>query len=208
MQSNLPRNAFFIYKHAQVFAKTLDALAEKEKKSCWLEKTPAHVQRILRKKPVLTISVLFGYIEKLVSKNKFIHIIRDGKDVVASLYSVSQKYPETWNGSWDVDKCVQRWLGDTRISYLHACKPNHLIVRYESLVESPESVIRTVCGFLEIPFESTTVENRSTAIKDIVRDREKWKGAVSGSIQRNKSTKFEDIFDDQQIKYITSRLNV
>ncbi len=194
VKRHLPSNAIFIRQYAYAFVASLDALAEEENRSCWLEKTPAHIQRI-------------SYIERLVPQSKFIHIIRDGRDVVASLYSVSREYPETWNGSWDIDKCIQRWLSDTHISYLHSNKANHLLVRYESLVDNPNSVLKAICEFLNLSFEDKMIENRSRSAKNIVRDREKWKESVSHSIEKSRNTKFKELFDNQQIEYITNRLS-
>ena len=73
MKRILPRTAFLIPQYADAFVSVLDLLTQKQAKTCWIEKTPSHVQRI-------------NCIEKLVSAAKFVHIVRDGEDVVASLY--------------------------------------------------------------------------------------------------------------------------
>ena len=52
-------------------------------KTIWLEKSPDHLRYI-------------DQIEKLVDEAKFIHILRNGFDNIASIYDLAGKYPETW----------------------------------------------------------------------------------------------------------------
>jgi hypothetical protein len=70
----------FANPYTKAFIKILDEITLENGKSSWLEKTPEHLGQI-------------NYIERWVQRAKFIHIIRNGDDVVASLYEVAQKYP-------------------------------------------------------------------------------------------------------------------
>lgn len=66
-------------------------------KRVWVEKTPNHVLHI-------------PTIDRFVPEPLYIHLIRDGRDVVASLYEVTHKYPQAWRGSgWNLEKCVSYW---------------------------------------------------------------------------------------------------
>lgn len=189
----LPRNAIFIAQYAKAFVEALDTITVQENKCCWLEKTPAHLQRI-------------KYIEKFVPQSKFIHIIRNGEDVVASLYDVTHKFPKTWNGSWNIDKCIQRWLTDVEISSTHSHKPNHLLVRYDSLVENSQLILEEICDFLQLPFETAMLEDRAKVVKRLIRDNERWKKSVGQIVSNNKSEKFNLLFDELTQQQITNRV--
>ncbi|KST64262.1 sulfotransferase family protein [Mastigocoleus testarum] len=193
MQNIFPAYTLFIRQYTRSFVRLLDTLTIQEGKNCWLEKTPAHIQRI-------------EYIEKLVPDSKFIHIIRHGQDVVASLYDVSHKYPEIWHGAWNMDKCVQRWINDLQISSQYSHKRNHLLISYDSLIENPQTILEKICNFIDIPFEESMLENRTAAAKKIIRNSEHWKESVGGVLQKKQSQKFNELFDEQQRKYIINQL--
>jgi hypothetical protein len=72
MSSHLSQLAIFQYQYIQAFFHVLDTITQQQGKTIWIEKTPGHVHCI-------------DYIQKRVKKAKFIHLIRNGSDVVASL---------------------------------------------------------------------------------------------------------------------------
>ncbi|MGF1590400.1 MAG: sulfotransferase [Pleurocapsa sp.] len=195
MKYLLPKNAVFNYQYTKAFVRILDTLAAREDKHFWLEKTPSHLQRI-------------NYIEQGVKKAKFIHIIRNGKDVVASLYETTNKYPEIWGGSRTIERCIERWINDVNISYSHIHKPNHLLVNYEHLVEQTQLVLTEICQFLEIKFSKTMIQNYAVSARGLIRKHESWKNSVSQKIHQEKSSKFYTIFDEAQRKYIKQQVMV
>jgi hypothetical protein len=184
----------FIKQYVKQFIKILDELTFAQGKSIWLEKTPGHVQKI-------------SVIKKYVPDAKFIHIVRNGSDVVASLYEVTQKYPKVWRGPWDIDTCIDRWINDIEITRRYINQPNHTLVRYEDLVANPEKVLRKLCEFIGVEFSETMLEDYRDVAKQLIRDREKWKAPVSGKIQSTNSQKFYQVFDEAQQQYILDRLS-
>jgi hypothetical protein len=89
----------------------------------------------------------------------FVHIVRAGRDVVASLYDVAKSNPEEWGGFRDLDSCINRWLEDVEITRSRMGHPRHMPVRYERLVNDPERELRTVCESIGLPFERKMVDN-------------------------------------------------
>jgi hypothetical protein len=73
LRTCLPRLAVSPRQYARAFTTVLDTVAREQHKQAWLEKTPRHLEYI-------------DDISALVSNAKFIHLIRNGADVVASLY--------------------------------------------------------------------------------------------------------------------------
>lgn len=193
MKKTLSKTAFLVPEYANAFVRVLDLLAQKQAKTCWIEKTPSHVQRI-------------NCIEKLVSEAKFVHIVREGEDVVASLYEVTRKYPEVWKGARSIDQCLRRWSNDVQISLHHQHRDNHFLVRYEDLVEDTEAVLMEICSFCGVQFYESMLKDYAANSDQIVRSREKWKMSVSRSIENKKRKKFTKLFDEEDQKYIVEQV--
>lgn len=190
----LPASAVMVRRYVAAFVGLLDSLAQQQGKSAWLEKTPRHLRYI-------------KCIEKFVEGASFIHIVRDGADVVTSLYEVTHEHPGVWGGAMSLERCVGRWIEDVRISRDHLHKPNHALVRYERLVQDPEAVLTELCGFLGVEFSEAMLLERSAAAKRVVLESEPWKASVGGAIANANSKKFFELFDEAQRKYVLSRLS-
>jgi hypothetical protein len=81
----------------------------------------------------------------------FIHIIRDGRDVALSLLEMPWARPENviqaaryWRRRVQRGRMAGRALGRAR----------YLEVRYEALLENPEEIVRSICQFIDLPFDS------------------------------------------------------
>jgi hypothetical protein len=117
-----------------------------ESKARWVEKTPNNVRAIER--------LLTWY-----PNGRFIHVVRDGRDVVCSL----RHHPkERVRGGKIVPVRVtnpvglsaRRWLSDTMRGLAFRQHPRCLEVRYESLVADPEREMHRVCDFVGEAFEA------------------------------------------------------
>jgi len=188
---SLPRIPLF-----KLYLKTmidiLEKLTKEQGKSVWLEKTPEHLFHI-------------EVIEKTIVGVRFIHIIRNGADVVASLYEATNKYPKPWNGALNIDSCIERWLDAIPLSVRHLQKPNHTLVRYEDLVEEPRSTLVQLCEFLGIEFDDSMLDNFGSVAKQVCM--EEAGRTVKREIKSTNSQKFYKIFDESQRQYILNRLS-
>ena len=193
LKNILPLTALFVPQYIEAFIKVLDTVTLDEHRNYWLEKTPEHLRRI-------------NAIEKMVEGVKFIHILRNGIDVLASLYEMTQKDPKIWGEPRELEKYIIRWENDILISSYHLHKSNHFLVRYENLVANPSVVIAETCNFLGVSFEQSMLQNRTTVLSSLVRKRERWKEPIKKNIYQQNSSKFYRIFDDKQREYIINRL--
>ena len=189
-----PYRSGFIKTYSGAFVDILDTVTLEQDKSIWLEKTPEHLQRI-------------NCIEDNISDVAFIHIVRDGKDVVSSLYEVSHKFPEFWGWPRTIDQCIQRWINDVEITNFHVHKLNHLLVRYESLVSDPESIFEEICSFLAVDFQADYLKNRHNSGDAIILQRESWKLSIHNSIKENNDKKINRLFDMSQVDHITQKVS-
>ena len=109
--------------------------AEREGKPHWGDKTPIYMKRMLM-------------IEEVLPEARFIHLIRDGRDVALSRARRALRDPAP------VSKTAQRW--QTRIQKARRQQRKlgfYMEVRYEDLVVDTEPTLRGICDFLDLPFE-------------------------------------------------------
>lgn len=99
------------------------------------DKTPGYVRRM----PLLS---------HLFPEGRYIHIIRDGRDVALS-------HLETEWGPNSVEKSAIRWKKRVQkgLAAGQALGPAHYVeVRYEDLIEAPEACLRRLCEFADLEF--------------------------------------------------------
>jgi sulfotransferase family protein len=111
-----------------------EAYAGAQGKPRWGEKTPQYLR-------------MMGRIARTLPEARFIHIIRDGRDVALSLLSVE------W-GPASIAEAAEQWVDEIRTARgkLHRI-PHYTEVRFEELVGDPEPLLRRVCDFVELEFE-------------------------------------------------------
>jgi hypothetical protein len=198
LQNQFPKNAWFIHQYGKVLQQALDNATQSQGKNIWLEKSPEHVRYI-------------RYIEASLPDAKFIHLIRNGSDVVASLYDVTHKHrqPDVWgNEPWELDKCIRHWIRSIEFGRPYLKKPNHILVRYETLVENPELILRELCDFMETSFYPSMLKDYGKMAQKVVLKNEAWKATVCQPISNANSTKFYQLFSPEQQQYILDQLSV
>lgn len=116
-----------------------------ENKTRWVEKTPNNARAISR---LLTC----------FPRGRFIHLVRDGRDVVCSLRHFPREIIR--NGRTipihvtnPIERTSQDWKDHVAMCRAFHGHPRFLEVRYESLVQDPETELRRVCAFIDVSFE-------------------------------------------------------
>jgi hypothetical protein len=91
---------------------------------------------------------LISVLSELLPEARFIHLIRDGRDVVVSNVEV------WWGNRANVADYAKWWLDAVReIRRQGTGRANYLELRYEDLVEKPEETLKSACEFLDLSFE-------------------------------------------------------
>ncbi len=177
---------------ANCFIKILDNLAEEQDKCIWLEKTPEHLYFI-------------DYLENLLPDALFIHILRNGIDVIASMYEASRKSPEAWGGIWDLDFCIKRWQEAISISNHYLDKHNHILVRYEGILENPQMVLSEICQFIQVDFDEAMLSNYKETSKKLSLEAP-WHQGIDRDIQPKEIPKYQRSFNKDEIEYISQKI--
>lgn len=112
------------------------AYARRFGKPRWGDKRPAYVTNI----PILA---------RLFPDAQFVHIVRDGRDCVASLKKMPWHRGGVYQGVAAWARAVEhgRWAART------LGPGGYHELRYEALVADPEKELRTLCGFLREDFD-------------------------------------------------------
>ena len=111
------------------------AIAINQGKSYFIEQTPWYGQDLQ------TLELLFP-------KAKYIHLVRDGRDVALSFARTPW-----WHK--DLEQNLRRWTKETK-KIIEDSKTldqkNIILIKYEDLVVNPERTLTQVCNFLNVPY--------------------------------------------------------
>jgi hypothetical protein len=108
--------------------------AERADKPRWGEKTPGYATNMVA-------------IQKALPEARFVHLIRDGRDVALSAMDRAKK-PLT------AGQVAKRWQRRITKARKQSRKVNHYIeARYEDLVLETEPTLRRITDFLELPWD-------------------------------------------------------
>lgn len=128
--------------------------AQKFGKRRWGDKSPYYLQHM----PIL---------QEALPEARFIHMIRDGRDV-----AVSTK--DLWFGPNSFREAAESWHENIREARRQAKLLNHYMeVRFEDLILRTEDVLKEVCDFLELPWDSQMLRYHQRAeerIKEVSTD--------------------------------------
>jgi hypothetical protein len=116
----------------------METIARKQGMHRWAESTPLHL-------------LYLPLIKKLIPDALIIHIIRDGRDVTASLHRVGWIRPLPWDRTraFLVPAIFWRWIVDKGRGYGKDLRGDYMEVHYEDLVQNPRETLATIGQFIE-----------------------------------------------------------
>jgi Sulfotransferase family len=132
------------------------AYAAREGKPRWGDKSPPYAWKAPR-------------IQRGLPEARFIHLIRDGRDVALSLSEVS------W-GPGGLPEAARKWVRDMGRARRRAerLRPGtYMEARYEDLVLDPEPILRRVAEFVDLPWNDAMLAYHETAearMREVIRE--------------------------------------
>jgi hypothetical protein len=158
---------------AHVVEAAFMANADEHGKTRWGDKTPIYVQHI----PLL---------DTLWPDARFVHVIRDGRDVTLSYLSLHWGPSTAW-------AAARKWRRDVTAGIRHG-QPlgtsRYLEVRYESLVRDPRATLEAVTAFAGLAFDERMLDPAAHPVRPDARD---WRTQMEPDAVRH----FEAIAGDQ-----------
>lgn len=151
--------------------------AASQGKTRYGEKTPQH-------------ALFADTLGKWYPNGKLIHLVRDPRDVVASLLRMP------W-ASKSVLANARIWLNHTRA--VDRCRQhnNYLLVRYEQLVSEPTAELQRICSFLDEPYTSVMLD-----ADDSVRGDEWWFQRARGPVTTERLGKWRQQLTTKQVALV------
>jgi Sulfotransferase family len=141
---------------ADAIRRTFALYAEKEGKPRYGDKTPWFIMRI-------------NELSELFPESRFVHLIRDGRDVALSLSEVS------W-GPGGVEESARKWVRDMGRARRRASRlrpGTYMEARYEDLVVDPEPIVRRVAEFVDLPWNDAMLayhEGAEERMSEVIRE--------------------------------------
>lgn len=119
--------------------------AEQQGKPRWGDKTPGYATKMRR-------------IQRALPEARFIHVIRDGRDVVLSRARKSRNPQPT-------GLAARRWKRRVIATRSRSQTVRHYLeIRFEDLVTETEPVLLRVCEFIELPFDPAMLAYHERAV--------------------------------------------
>ncbi|MDQ3175479.1 MAG: sulfotransferase [Acidobacteriota bacterium] len=135
--------------------------AERHAKTRWGDKTPFYVRRM-------------KLIQNLLPEARFVHIIRDGRDVALSNRGL-------WFGPNSIEEAAELWVSwieEARDQSRHLS--HYLEIRYEDLLMDTETSLQRISEFIALPWNSAMLDYHKTAeqrMQEMHRDL-RWQGGA------------------------------
>jgi len=174
------------------FVALLDRAANRHGRSVWIEKSPVHVAFI-------------DLIEQHIPDALFIHVLRGGEDVVASILDVGLRYHaferargfDHWIPHW-----TRYWNRAIATHQRHFGRPRHCFVCQEDLAERYESESARILYFLGL--DPNRRGEPALAISDA--SQEPWKRGALSTQAKPSERKVEALFGPQLRRWLREQL--
>ena len=142
--------------------------AAKQSKARWGDKTPGYIRKT---QPI----------QRVLGEARFIHMIRDGRDVALSVLPLNF-------GPSTVTEAAELWVKRVSTGRRQANAANHYTeVTYEDVIADTEATLRRVCEFLDLGFDPAMLayhERADERLAEKARDLEKEGGRTQPAAAR------------------------
>lgn len=184
---------------ARCFVDLLDRSADDEGRPIWVEKTPMHVHHV-------------DLIERHVQSPapSFVHMLRDGRDVVTSLVERARRYPERFGEQRDPDFGVARWNAAIAASARHLGRPRHHFVTYAGVTRDAEATLERLFTNLGLPPVASSAEATAaagTGQHAVVPDGRPWIHAARHAPEP-RASRFDEVFGGAERRRIEAALDL
>jgi hypothetical protein len=141
VRARLPAQPTF----AQAVQSIFQLYAESRGKPRFGEKTPLYMQHL-------------DVLDRAFPDARYVHIVRDGRDAAVSLLAMTRKPRFNLSRPRGIGDFAVAWQREVRGAQGFGLTHPYHELRYEDLVEEPESRLREVCAFLELEYEPGMLE--------------------------------------------------
>lgn len=172
------------------YATMLDEAASGAQKTHWVEKTPNHI-------------LFLDEIAKCIPDACFVHVLRNGIDVVASV-SDADMQQETRAFSGGMVRWARRWNRAMEIDLARLRDPRHYLLCIEDLIDDAETEWKRLRDFLALEPDKPLLSSPGCEIADA--RTEPWKTDAITGIARTVGGKSQAVFGTQSLAWLREHL--
>ncbi len=153
--------------------------------------------------------------ENLYPKAKYIHLVRDGRDVAVSYLELKELKSESKykpNLPLEINEIANEWVQNTMKvdSFLENIDPKRKqIILYEDLIQHTEKILKQICGFLEIEFSNSMLnyylQNKAENIEPV--ELMDWKMKTLEKPDFDNIGKFKKLLSSLQLETFERKAN-
>ncbi len=164
----------------------MEAIARKQGVARWAESTPRHL-------------LYLPLIKKEIPDALVIHIIRDGRDVTASMLRAGRGRPLPWdrNRAFLARILYWRWVVNKGRRHGHALGNDYMEVHYEDLVRNPRETLAQIGKFIDHDLDYDRIHQ--VALGSVGTPNTSFR-ADSGENMTNSIGRFKRMFTASQVK--------
>lgn len=146
-------NSYDLHDVLRVF---YEMYAELHGKRRWGDKSPYYLYMMNR-------------IQQIIPEARFVHIIRDGRDVALSIIPL-------WFGPNTIAEAALWWSKNIDLARRQASDLRfYTEIRYESLVRDSVATLTRVCSFLELDWEPSMLNYHQSALRRLESETVEWR---------------------------------
>lgn len=135
--------------------------AAQQGKSRWGDKTPRYV-------------LAMPTIAELLPEARFIHMIRDGRDVAVSIIPL-------WFGPASIEQAASWWKERIDVARREADARRYIEIKYESLVTNPRPELERVCTFIGLDFREEMLTSHTRAGTRLAEEKDRLDLGISAA---------------------------
>ncbi len=170
----------------------MEAMARKQGVDRWAESTPLHL-------------LYLPLIKKVIPEALVVHIIRDGRDVAASLHRIGWIRPLPWDRAraFLVPAIFWRWIVSKGRRDGKALGGDYLEVHYEDLVQNPRETLACIGKFIEHDLDYDRIQR--VALGSVHNPNSSFRGDGKES-EANTIGRWKRMFTPAQVRDIESSI--
>jgi hypothetical protein len=172
------------------YAAMLDGAASRAQKTHWVEKTPNHI-------------LFLDEIANCIPDACFVHVLRNGVDVVASVSDADTRQ-ETRAFSGGMVRWARRWNRAMEINLARLGDPRHYLLCIEDLIDDTETEWKMLRDFLALDPDKPLLANPGCEVADA--RTEPWKIAAITGIAKVVGGKSQAVFGAQSLTWLYEHL--
>lgn len=168
----------------------LDSAARSAGRTSWVEKSPGHLLYLVE-------------IAKCIPDARFVHVLRDGMNVVASVTDADMRR-DTAGFRGGIAQWTRRWNHAMETHLARLDDPRHYLLCVEDLIGNTEKEWQMLRDFLGLDPGKPLLARPGSEVADA--QAETWKASAISGIAKSVSGKSEALFGPQSVSWLRQHL--